>query len=71
MTYALTSLTDTGYEAQAITRAILTRQRLDYNKHVPSTNKFPDAFIHPGLIRFGRIGDTSAGYLQHSIYGFG
>ncbi|CAI2187981.1 9216_t:CDS:2, partial [Funneliformis geosporum] len=51
-------------EAQAIVRAILTRIRLDSRKCVPCTDKLPDYFVQPGLIRFEKIGTSAEGYFN-------
>ncbi|CAB4423970.1 unnamed protein product [Rhizophagus irregularis] len=51
-------------DAQAIVRAILTRTRLDSRNVVPGTNRFPDYFVQPGLIRFEKIGTSVEGYLN-------
>ncbi|KAF0434870.1 putative crinkler family protein [Gigaspora margarita] len=54
----------TALEAQTIALLILTRKRLDQNECVPNTDKLPDSFVQPGLIRFKRIGISAEGYFE-------
>ncbi|RHZ72723.1 hypothetical protein Glove_240g37 [Diversispora epigaea] len=50
--------------ARPISRAILTRSRLNLYKTIPNTNKTPDELVGNGLIRFERINeDGPTGYL--------
>lgn len=62
--YKLTSrypdtLSLTITEAQAVARAILTRQLVNADECLPGTNKTPPQITRPGLIRFNQIGGTS------------
>ncbi|CAG8689995.1 18168_t:CDS:2 [Rhizophagus irregularis] len=56
------ALQNTGRDARAIARAVLTRTLLDVDKPVPRTEKNPDEYIHSGLIRFERKHEAQTGY---------
>jgi hypothetical protein len=56
------AIQNTGRDARAIARAVLTRTLIDVDKPVPRTEKKPDEFINSGLIRFERQHEAQKGY---------
>jgi hypothetical protein len=58
------ALTLTSSEAKAIAQAILTKHLLEFDKYVPSTNKFLNQVVQPRLIRYVRENNSNAGYFD-------